>query len=153
MRKLFILLSIPLAFTACKKEESPEPTQGPVNITFPGPKANVIINKNWKLTDKLIEYSNGLPSETYSNVPDCQKDNLIKFKPNKQYDINEAVDMCPGQPPVTTHNWSMTSNEQQINIDNTRWDIVSVSETTLQIRNINKGPTLMVTTTETYTAQ
>lgn len=152
MYKLILLVIVIIAFSACKKEESPNPVQPVVTPgNFPGPKAQVIISNQWKLTDKKIEYSNGLPTEDFTNVPSCQKDNVISFNRNKQYAVNESADMCPGNPQTITYNWS--SDDQVIVLNNVKWNILSVDNTTLKMQNVNSSPFATVTTTETYTAQ
>lgn len=155
MQKLLLLLFIPFVFSACKKEESPDAVDPakPYVEPFPGPKAALMVAKKWKLTDKTVEYSNGLPTETFSNVPACTKDNLISFIPTKKYTIDEATDVCPGNTPTTTLDWSTTNNEQIVVLNKVNWLLVSVSATTLVLRNLNTTTALTTTTTETYTAQ
>lgn len=154
MRKILFVILVISTLAACKKEESPNPVdynRAPDN--FPGPKAAIIIAKQWKLTDKTIEYSNGLPSETFSNVPDCQKDNLFAFKSNRKYDVNETTDICPGNPAVTTHTWTTNDGEQALTLNGTKYEILSLSGSTMKLRNIVTSPPITVTTVETYTAQ
>ncbi|MGV3596429.1 MAG: hypothetical protein ACO1PI_01100 [Bacteroidota bacterium] len=157
IKKLLILFSVPLVISACKKEESPDPgnVNGSKVVTtpFPGPKAQVMIAEKWKLTNKTVEYSNGLPTEDFSNVPACQKDNVITFKATKKYDVEETTDVCPGNQPVTTYNWVVDNNEQTITLNGTTWNIVSVDNTTLVLKHISSSQFLTVTTNETYTAQ
>lgn len=154
MRKTILIILVISTFAACKKEESPNPAS--YNRTpdaFPGPKAEMIIAKKWKLTDKTVDYSNGLPSENFNNVPDCQKDNLFAFKSNRKYDINETTDVCPGNPSVTTLSWTTNDGEQSVTLNGTKYEIVSLSSTTMKLRNIITSPPITVTTVETYTAQ
>lgn len=154
MRKTVFIFLLISTLAACKKEESPNPVdynRTPDN--FPGPKAEMIIAKQWKLTDKTIDYSNGLPSENFSNVPDCQKDNLLAFKSNRKYDVNETTDVCPGNAPITTLSWTTNDGEQAVTLNGTKYEIVSLSTTTMKLRNIVTSPPITVTTVETYTAQ
>lgn len=154
MQKTILLLLVPFLFTACKKDESPDPNDPARNGThFPGPKALTIIAEQWKLTDKTVDYSNGLPGEDFSNVPDCVKDNIIAFTQNKKYTIDEATDVCPNEPQTTTLDWATEDNEQTLVLNNKNWQLESITNTTMVIKNINAGPNLTVTTLETYTAQ
>ena len=154
MHKLVLLLLIPFLFTACKKEESPNPNDPAKNGEhFPGPKASVLISKQWKLTDKVVVYSNGLPTEDFSNVPDCTKDNLISFTQNKKYTVDEAVDVCPGNSQTTTFDWTTANEEQTMIMNNKSWRLVSISNTSMVLQYTNSSQSLTVTTTETYTAQ
>jgi hypothetical protein len=154
MQKTILLLLIPFLFTACKKEESPDPSDPARNGThFPGPKALNIIAKQWKLTDKTVDYSNGLPGEDFSNVPDCVKDNVIAFAQNKKYTIDEANDICPNQPQTSTLDWTTEDDEQTVVLNNKKWQLQTISATTMVLKEINAGPNLTVTTVATYTAQ
>lgn len=154
MYKLVLLLLVPFLFSACKKSESPDPNDPARNGEhFPGPKASVLISKQWKLTDKKVVYDNGLPTEDFSNVPDCTKDNLISFAQNKKYTIDEAIDVCPGNNQTTTLDWTTTNEEQTVVMNNKNWSLVSISSTSLVLQYTNSSPSLTVTTTETYTAQ
>lgn len=154
MYKLVLLLLVPFLFSACKKSESPDPNDPARNGEhFPGPKASVLISKQWKLTDKKVVYDNGLPTEDFSNVPDCTKDNLISFAQNKKYTIDEAIDVCPGNNQTTTLDWTTTNEEQTVVMNNKNWSLISVSNTTMVLQYINSSQSLTVTTTETYTAQ
>jgi hypothetical protein len=156
MQKLVLIICASLALSSCKKEESPDPVDVNRNTNasiFPGPKAEVIISKTWKLTNKLVEYTNGLPTEDFTNVPTCQKDNLLVFKKTKKYDVEEAVDVCPGKQATTTYDWKTSDDETTVVLNGTTWQIVTVNNTTMQLRNINASPVLTITTTETYTAQ
>lgn len=154
MKKLVLLLVVPFLFSACKKEESPNPNDPARNgVQFPGPKAAILISKQWKLTDKVVVYSNGLPTEDFSNVPDCTKDNLISFAQNKKYTIDEAVDVCPGNNQTTTLDWSTANDEQTVIMNNKSWSLMSVSSSTMVLQYSNSSQSLTVTTTETYTAQ
>jgi hypothetical protein len=155
MQKQILLLLIPFLFSACKKEESPAPTDPDRNGThFPGPKAQTIISKEWKLTDKTVDYSNGLPGEDFSNVPDCVKDNIIAFAQNKKYTIDESVDVCPNEPQTSKLDWATEDNEQTLVLNNRKWQLQSISQNTMVLKEINDAnPNLTVTTVETYTAQ
>lgn len=154
MQKLALLLIVPFLFSACKKEESPNPNDPARNGThFPGPKASVIISKQWKLTNKVVEYSNGLPTEDFSNVPACTKDNIITFAQSKKYTIDEAVDVCPGNQQTTTLDWVTADDEQTVVMNNKNWSLISLSNTTMVLKYINSSQQLTVTVTETYTAQ
>lgn len=154
MQKIFLLLLIPFLFAACKKEESPNPNDPNRSGThFPGPKALNVIAKQWKLTDKTVDYSNGLPGEDFSNVPDCVKDNIVVFDKNKKYTIDEAVDVCPNEPQTTILDWTTEDDEQTIVLNNKKWQLQSITSTTMVLKEINAGPNLTVTTVETYTAQ
>lgn len=154
MHKLVLLLLIPFLFSACKKEESPNPYDPARHGEhFPGAKASVLISKQWKLTDKKVVYDNGLPTEDFSNVPDCTKDNLISFAQNKKYTIDEAVDVCPGNPQIKTLDWATANDEQTVIMDNKNWSLLSISSTSMVLQYTNSSQSLTVTTTETYTAQ
>jgi hypothetical protein len=156
MRKLVLIICATLALSSCKKEESPDPKDVNRNTNasiFPGPKAEVVISNTWKLTDKVVEYTNGLPTEDFTNVPACQKDNLLVFKKTKKYDVQEATNICPGNQPTTTYDWKTSDDESTITLNGTVWQVVTVDNTTMKLRNINASQALTVTTTETYTAQ
>jgi len=154
MQKTVLLLLIPFLFTACSKKESINPTPTTDSAThFPGAKALIIIGEKWVLTNKTVDYTNGLPSEDFSNVPDCVKDNIISFARNREFTVDEAVDVCPTKPQNTTFNWVTQDDEQTLVLNNKNWQLVSITNTTMVLKNINKSSSITATTVETYTAQ
>lgn len=154
-KTILLLIAFTLIIASCKKAESPDPTNVPRDGEhFPGPKATTIIAKKWKLTNKTVDYSNGLPGEDFTNVPDCVKDNLISFAQNKKYTIDEAMDVCPNEPQTTTLDWSTANEEQTVILNNRSWQLESLTATTMVLKEVNDAnPNLIVTTVETYTAQ
>lgn len=150
----FVLIISFLFTSACKKAESPDAVDPARNGThFPGPKASILIAKEWKLTDKTVTYNNGLPTEDFTNVPDCVKDNVISFVKEKVYTVDESIDVCPNAPKTTTYNWTTENEEQTLVLNNKSWQVISLTDNEMIIRYTTTSASLTAITTEKYTAQ
>ena len=121
---LSIALMAVLTFSACKKDNPAPPTN------------TELISRNWKITAVNGTFP-PLPSvDLYAQLPACEKDNVVQVKSDGTYLVDEGSTKCAPTDPQTveTGNWSFTNNETKLNILGESFDIISLSATTLVLK-------------------
>ena len=101
----FLVASLGIASTSCKKN-TPAPT-----------KTELLTNKNWVLTAQTVSpgYDTGngtIITDFYSQRPDCDKDNFIRFEtPNVYKDDQGAIKCTSTSPQTTTGTWVFNADQ------------------------------------------
>ncbi len=132
-----------LFFTGCKKDEKdPEPT--PVTPTPTPTQSNTqrLTGKNFKMTALTVDPAIFGVTDFYSQLDDCQKDDLIRFDTPNVFKEDEGATKCNTNDPQTK------SGTWVWNTDETIITTVVGSETTSYTVLTNDGTTLKVRYTE-----
>ena len=131
---IILLVSVSSIFS-CKK-----------NTTDVTPKSKTellagTVSKTWKNTKAEASDPSGLKIDLVLNQPTCVTDNLLRFFPNKSYEIREGTTKCNAADPdlLLKANWSLNATETQFLVDkiifqgkqveNVVFDIVELTET------------------------
>lgn len=121
---LSIALLTVITFSACKKDPPAPPTN------------TELISRNWKITAMTGTFPPLPAVDLYAQLQACEKDNIIKVQSNGTYTLDEGATKCNPTDPqiVETGNWSFASNETKLTIMGETFDIVSLSATTLTLK-------------------
>ncbi len=114
-----------LTFTGCQKDDPPPPTK------------TELISRDWKVTAMTAVFPAPIGTvDILSQLDACEKDNIIKIKADGTYTVDEGATKCDPTDPQTveTGNWAFTSNETKLTILDDTWDIVSLSATSLVLK-------------------
>jgi len=123
----FILSLIALVtFSGCQKDDPPPP-----------PTKTELISRNWKATAMTAVFPAPIGTvDALAQLQPCERDNIIKVKADGTYTVDEGATKCNPTDPqiVETGNWVFASNETKLTIMGETWDIVSLSATTLVLK-------------------
>jgi hypothetical protein len=159
MRKISLLLLLAAALGSCKKDNETTPATAS--------KADMLAAKSWRVSAASSTYTiNGVPLVTneYASMTACEKDDFTKFNANKTATFDQGASKCdPSDPQSRSGTWELTANDAKLNIYDPGqgsiaipFDIISMSATTLQVRNTYSysanGISATQTTDVTYTA-
>lgn len=114
-----------LTFTGCQKDDPPPPTK------------TELISRNWKATAMTAVFPAPIGTvDVFAQLEACEKDNIIKVKADGTYTVDEGATKCDPTDPqiVETGNWVFASNETKLTIMGETWDIVSLSATSLVLK-------------------
>jgi hypothetical protein len=119
------------SLSSCKKEDA----------TTPAPsKTDLLTAKSWKVTDVKVA------GQSIYNTPlfqACDKDNLVKFNPNKTATFDEGATKCdPASVQSRPGSWDLTSNETKLKVTDPDGDTVegtigTLTSTTLTVTDPN----------------
>ena len=139
MRKLYALLVILFLFASCKKSNS--------GCSL----SSASILGTWKVTaEKSAITGTSIFVDTYSQWPDCEKDNTFTFASDGTLTVSEGAFICSPSA-ASTVNWSLKGNTL---VTSTGDDYVTVtgfscSQMELTVTNLLNG----YTDIQTYTKQ
>jgi hypothetical protein len=121
---LSIALMAVLTFSACKKDDPAPPTK------------TELISRNWKITAMTGTFPPLPTADLYAQLQACEKDNILKMSSNGTYTLDEGATKCAPTDPqiVETGSWSFSNNETKITVMSETFDIVSLSATTLVLK-------------------
>lgn len=120
-----------LAFSGCQKDDPPPP-----------PTKTELISRDWKATAMTAVFPAPIGTvDALAQLQACERDNIIKVKADGTYIVDEGATKCnPADPQtVETGNWVFASNETKLTIMGETWDIVSLSATTLVLKQDMPG--------------
>jgi hypothetical protein len=119
------------SLSSCKKDDA----------TTPAPsKTDLLTAKSWKVTDVKVS------GQSIYNTPlfqACDKDNLVKFNPNKTATFDEGATKCdPTSVQSRPGSWDLTSNETKLKVTDPDGDTVegtigTLTSTTLTVTDPN----------------
>lgn len=119
----FALIAL-LTLSGCQKD-SPAPTK------------TELISRNWKATAMTAVFPAPIGTvDLYAQLQTCEKDDIIKVKADGTYTVDEGATKCNAADPQIkeTGNWVFASNETKLTIMGETYDIVSLSATTLVLK-------------------
>lgn len=125
IRMLSLALLSLLIFTGCQKDDPPPPTK------------TELISRNWKVTAMTAVFPAPIGTvDVLGQIDACEKDNIIKIQSAGTYTVDEGATKCDPTDPqiVETGNWVFANNETKLTIIGETWDIVSLSATTLVLK-------------------
>ena len=122
---LFFSLIGLLAFTGCQKDDPPAPLT-----------KTQLISRNWKVTAATGTFPPLPVVDILAQTPACDRDNIIQVKSDGTYIEDEGPTKCSPSDPQTanTGNWSFTTNETKLNILGQTFDIITLTATTLVLK-------------------
>jgi hypothetical protein len=178
LKNLLILTMIALTiFTSCKDDESPNKE----NEKFLAGETS----KDWKITsvkgstknplyssisidifnNKLTILGNTFPTSAYDlpQFPECAKDNIITFKADKTYKVNEGATACTTayEFELTEGTWAFTDNNEALKLTDKNgvvftYVITQLTETVIEGENTGEftydGTNLDYTIKTTFSA-
>jgi hypothetical protein len=154
MKKSFLLmLAVAASFTFVSCSDDDEDTQ-------PN-KTELLTNKNWKKTAETETMSN-TPGSTdlFTSVPDCTKDDILKFGTNGTFTWNEGASKCDPTDPQEFLNgtWAFTNNETKVMITipglgDGELELTELTASKLVTKDVDTDQGVTTTTTTTYIAQ
>jgi hypothetical protein len=156
LKNLLILTLIALTTFGCKDDESPNESNEKL-LTGE-------TSKDWKVTaikgsttnplyssisidifnNKLYVFGQAFPTSSYNlpEFPDCAKDNIITFKSDKTYKVNEGATVCTTdyEFELTEGTWAFTNNNETLTLtDKTgivfNYSITKLTETVIEGEN------------------
>ncbi len=112
-------------------------------------KAELLAGKTSKAWRKTAGKENG--SDYYTTLPTCYKDDITVFSANKNFEFNEGATKCDSGDPqiIEADTWEFKSNETIINVFETDYKILELTNTTLRVSYTDDGDQYE----DTYTAQ
>ncbi|RZL14032.1 MAG: hypothetical protein EOO62_06560 [Hymenobacter sp.] len=143
MKKFFFLLGIAsLSLSACKKDSEPVPVADV--------RTSLLLAHDWKLAAQSVTYhrdgSNAVVQEVYSSIVPCAQDDVTKFNADKTIAYDEGATQCgkPGEmAPAEPGSWYFSNdqttlyiNEHQLHDATAAYQVLVLTEQTLQIRHV-----------------
>lgn len=116
-----------LGVLACSNEKDPQPA--------PKSKTELLTAHPWKYISQTDSTGKNIPFD------DCEKDDLISFKSDYSFEVNDGANICSGGEISTRPNtWALQSNDTKLylNRPNVTRTIVSLDENTFEIRDDDK---------------
>jgi len=145
-----------LFLTNCKKDtKDPDPT--PVVSTQTNTER--LTGKNFKMTAATIDPSILGVTDYYSQLPDCQKDDLIRFDTPNIFKSDEGATKCNTNDVQTkTGTWVWSTDETIITVtrsgeDPQSWTVLINDGTTLKVKYTEKINATNYTLTATFVKQ
>jgi hypothetical protein len=150
-KPIIILLALVVGMISCKKDDDKSNT-------------DMLTGKYWIFTSLTISPAvmiGGTPlTDWWSQVPACQKDNLMKFDTPNVFTDDEGASKCdPNDPQTITGTWAFNADETVISItedgQTTSFNVIDLSDsdikmTNSQVMDLGSGP---ISYTMTYTAK
>ena len=145
MKKIILLLTIGttiLFSSSCKPVEEENTPSNPT----PASKTELLTSKVWKVTAFTLDGQN-----FFSQLDDCEKDDLTTFKTNGSFIEDEGATKCNVSDPqiITSSTWKFIDNETKILVDGDTATIKTLSTTSLILEIIISNQVAVIT----YTAQ
>jgi len=113
-----------LAALACSNKKDPQPA--------PKSRTELLTAHAWKYVSQTDSLGKDIPFE------DCEKDDLITFKSDYSFEINDGTDTCSGGEINNRENtWALQDNDTKLylNRPNVTLSIVSLDENTFVVRD------------------
>lgn len=113
-----------LGVLACSNEKDPQPA--------PKSRFELLTAHTWKFASQTDSSGKDIPFEK------CEKDDLMSFKSDYSFEINDGTDTCTGGEISTRANtWALQSNDTKIylNRPNVTSAIISLDENTLVLKD------------------
>lgn len=137
LTKLCICLALTgygLLFPGCKKEKT-EPEPEPIQAT----NTERLTGRNFKMTAATIDPPVLGVTDYYAQMPDCEKDNLIRFDTPDIFKEDEGPTKCNTNDPQTkTGTWTWNPDETILTISiegaTQSWDVLTNNGTTLKVK-------------------
>lgn len=118
---------------SCKKDDEPMARQK----TRP----ELITAGSWRVSSYTVNPAadvNGdgvKETDVYANMESCERDNRVTFYLTGAGQIDEGPTKCdPADEQITLINWSFSQDESSVTIDGILYEIVSLGETELRVR-------------------
>ncbi|GAB3299471.1 hypothetical protein ACFQT0_31055 [Hymenobacter humi] len=138
MKKLLPLLLFYASLTACQKDKDPAaPT-----------KTDLLTATNWRLaayTVVSVTAGSSTTVDAYAAYPACQRDNFIRFRPDKSILYDEGPAKCdPAISQTETSSWQWADNEQTLAVASRvvnasiPYEVVELTNSTLRLRYTRK---------------
>lgn len=129
-----LMLGTALLFSACKKDEK---TEEPATPTTTKSNTEKILGKPYKVTALSLTFPLG-NIDMYSQLKDCEKDNLLTFEQPNLYTENEGATKCDSMSNQTrTGTWQWKSNETEMSVtaggESWTWKVLTNDGTTLKV--------------------
>jgi len=151
----FLFVGSSLFLTNCKKDDKdPDPApSGPAQSN-----TQRLTGKNFKLTALTISPSILGLSNYYAQVPDCEKDDLIRFDTPDIFKKDAGSVKCdPNEVQTKTGTWTWNTNETIITItmdgDSQSWTVTKNDGTTLKVKYTEQINGTNYTLTATFVKQ
>ncbi len=138
-----VLFSMIFIFTACKKDENDDSSTSTKTVK------EYLTAGYWKVTGMTIDpglnFGGTVITDFYSQMPDCQKDDLTKFNSDGSITDDEGATKCNPNDPQTTNDgsWVLSSDNASVTISYPNEDPMTVTIITLN-DNTLKGTYTMV---------
>jgi len=149
-KKAAIIVLTVAVIAGCKKDDS-APT-----------KTDLLTSGSWRLTASHVDPAidaNGdgvVENDIFAVAPSCFRDNLITFKSDGTYVVDEGATKCdPSDPQIMeSSNWKFTDNESKIMIgepgSEETGQLLQLSSTVLQIKIVIDDGASGINLTQTY---
>lgn len=111
MKRIVILAwaCLPFVFSSCKKDDDPSKTE-------------LLTNKNWVMTAATVDPSIAVPgggttNNWYNQMAACLKDDIMNFKADKTFTLDEGASKCNvGDPQTLSGTWIFNPTETVVSI-------------------------------------
>ncbi len=109
-----------LLFTACQDEEEVPPPTPATPSNALSAKAQLLSAKKWRMIANTqtvkLGTSTGITTSLFDLYPDCAKDNLEVFAPNKSYSMDEGATKCEANAPQvqSAGTWDLVENDTKL---------------------------------------
>lgn len=125
MKKTIFTITIgALAVLACSNEKDPQPA--------PKSRFDLLTAHPWRYVSQTDSTGKNIPFD------DCEKDDLISFLSNKNFEHNDGADTCSGGEVSTRPNtWDLKDNDTKLflNRPNVTRTIITLDENFFEIRD------------------
>jgi len=123
---LFTALILSSFFVACKKKEDKPATAQT--------KTQLLTANNWTMTAFVVSTPGEADENMFGLIPNCTKDDFIKFNTNFTVVTDEGATKCaPTDPQTETDIWSFGPSESTIIIDGDSQKIENLDATQLKV--------------------
>lgn len=97
-------------------------------------RTELLTSGRWKLIALQASFL-GMTNDAYAEIEECEKDNLITFKPDKTVELDEGPTKCkPDDPQIRTEGtWNMFDNDTKITLDSIDYNILELTENRFKI--------------------
>jgi len=150
-----------LIFAGCKKDKD---DATPNNPQQDSKTKELLVGKNWKLTgakaflgDSIDVYS----TSPYKEQIECAKDDIIIFKDDNTYTLNNGGTQCSAAILPESGTWELSADQKTLITDKgtnkeKELNLIYVTSSTLKVNTsfeVNMGAPISVPVTGTFTAQ
>jgi hypothetical protein len=137
MKKALFFLPVLFLAIGCDKDDNDD------DSTTGKTKTQILTESTWKFQGAGLDVDKNGVWETNlaSFIPDCAKDNTLKFEANGTGTSDEGVNKCsPGASQTTSFSWAFASNETEILITGNavlgyggQYKVVSLTDTKMSL--------------------
>lgn len=135
--KCFIIVFC-LFLLACSKDDSSDPTPQKT-------RTELLIDKKWQKTAISGKLADGtIVPDGFTSLPSYAKDDYYLFKSNLKYELNDNIEMHPGQTDkvIASGSWALVSSDQYLTVERdsdgfeTNVKITELTETQLKWESV-----------------